>query len=132
MNSSCRNTHDTVAYLAAKPKDIRFPLMFTLSDTPPFVSPSSEEDEKMAESGESLFGSSVQCPVFEATGDCRYGLKCRFLGGHSIVDENGNVQLVVNQDKKAIALTVEMELNTLDGDILKQIRSKKVDNNSEP
>lgn len=103
--------------------------MSALSDVPPFVLQGMEEDEQMAESGRPSFDSSVRCPVFEATGDCRYGLKCRFLGGHAIVDESGNTHLITDQEKKAISSTAEMELNTLDGDVLKQIRSKKVEEN---
>jgi hypothetical protein len=43
----CRFTHDVDAYLAAKPRDIRFPSITNISDIPPFVV-GAEKDESTA------------------------------------------------------------------------------------
>ncbi|KAI0694107.1 zinc finger dihydrouridine synthase [Cytidiella melzeri] len=124
FGEECRNTHDIAAYLAAKPKDINFPPITALSDVPPYV-PRDSEDEDMQGGERPPFGSNVWCPNFEATGECKHGLKCRFLGGHARLNEDGQTILVVNEDKKAVSATTQTELNAVDAEILKQIRTKK-------
>lgn len=124
LSHRCRNTHDVTAYLAAKPKDIIIPPVTAFSDAAPFVSLA--EDTDMSEGDGPPFDPRTHCPVFDATGECRYGLKCRFLGGHARLDESGQTILVVDEEKKAVAATTQTELNTIDGDILKRIRTKKV------
>ncbi|EMD37135.1 hypothetical protein CERSUDRAFT_137621 [Gelatoporia subvermispora B] len=124
FGAECRNTHDVAAYLAAKPKDIRFPLAIQLSDLPPFLE-TPGDDEEMADGETQSLDFSTICPVFEATGECRYGLKCRFLGGHVRKDENRSLELVINEEKKARAATQETELNFIDAGSLKSLRTKK-------
>lgn len=124
LSHRCRNTHDVTAYLAAKPKDIIIPPVTAFSDAAPFVSLA--EDTDMSEGDGPPFDPRAHCPVFDATGECRYGLKCRFLGGHARLDESGQTILVVDEERKAVAATTQTELNTIDGDILKRIRTKKV------
>jgi len=68
----------------------------------------------------------IRCPVFEATGSCRIGLKCRFLGGHARKTEDGTVSLVEDEEKKAVTLTANTELNFVSPTTLKLLRSKKV------
>ncbi|KAI0340341.1 zinc finger dihydrouridine synthase [Trametopsis cervina] len=123
FGDGCRNTHDIDAYLAAKPKDIRFPQISALSDAPPFVTHQAD-DEEMSDAA-AAFNSAIRCPVFEVTGDCRHGLKCRFLAGHARKDEHGQTILVVDENRKALSAVSEAELNAVDGDILKEIRTKK-------
>lgn len=72
------------------------------------------------------FDETVRCPAYDAAGECKHGLKCRFLGAHCTRNEDGNVALLVDDEKKAIAASTETELNFVDADILKEIRTKKV------
>lgn len=121
----CRNTHDIEAYLASKPTDIRFPLPSTLSDQPPFV-PQTTTEEGTEKAGQAQFDETIRCPVYDATGECKHGLKCRFLGAHGRRDENGQVALLVDEERKAMTASTETEVNFVDAEILKQIRTKKV------
>lgn len=56
----------------------------------------------------------------------RYGFKCRFLGGHICLDENGKTTLVVDDVKKAHAVVTALEVNFIGPEIQKQLRSRKV------
>ena len=69
---------------------------------------------------------SAHCPVFEQTGECKHGMRCRFLGGHVRKTDEGKLELVVNEEKKAQTILAETELNFVSGETLKQIRTKKV------
>jgi tRNA-dihydrouridine synthase 3 len=68
----------------------------------------------------------IRCPIFEATGTCRIGLKCRFLGGHARKAEDGTVSSVEDEKKNA-TLTANTELNFVSPTTLKLLRAKKVD-----
>ena len=80
----------------------------------------------MADDDHPQFDETVYCPVYSAVGECNLGLKCRFLGAHCQRNDDGHVVLLVDEDKKAVAASTETELNFVDGDILKCIRTKKV------
>lgn len=67
------------------------------------------------------------CPPFEATGSCRIGLKCRFLGGHMRKAEDGTVSLMEDEEKKRATSTANTELNFVSPPTLKLLRTKKVD-----
>ena len=121
----CRNTHDIKAYLASKPKDLRFPPISALSSEPPFVK-QVDEDQTMEDAENLSVDFSTTCPIFERTGECKHGLRCRYLGGHVRKKEEGEMELVVDEEKKARSIVAETELNFVTGDTLKQIRSKKV------
>ncbi|KAJ3557620.1 hypothetical protein NM688_g1375 [Phlebia brevispora] len=123
FGSECRNTHDIKAYLAAKPKDIRFPASDTLSSSPPFVNNSGQDDPMSGDDPASIDWS-VKCPVYETIGECKHGLKCRFLGGHAR-KENGEIILTADDTKKATTAIAETEVNFVGPDTLKLIRSKK-------
>jgi hypothetical protein len=56
----------------------------------------------------------------------RYGLKCRFLGGHVRKNENGELRLVEDEDRKARAVFAAKEMNFIGPDVLKLLRSRKV------
>lgn len=109
-----------------------------LSDEPPFVaSPSAakgteEESEEPFESGLESVDFPTRCPLFESTGFCRIGLKCRFLGGHMRKAEDGTVSLVEDEEKKRATLTANTELNFLSLSTLKLLRTKKVDSHVPP
>ena len=68
----------------------------------------------------------IRCPVFEATGSCRIGLKCRFLGGHARKAEDGTVSSVEDKGKKEVTFTANTELNFVSPTTLKLLRTKKV------
>ncbi|KAF9242298.1 hypothetical protein BU15DRAFT_72831 [Melanogaster broomeanus] len=124
--AECRFTHDISAYLAAKPRDIRLPPASSLTDTQPFVA--TENADQSAEEGEqskSSFDFSTTCPYFEEAGECRLGLKCRFLGAHSRMDEKGVVTLVTDEEKKSRVALTNIELNQVSAETLKLLRQKK-------
>jgi tRNA-dihydrouridine synthase 3 len=72
------------------------------------------------------------CPVFQETGECRHGLKCRFLGGHAdqITTEDGSastsIKLKVDEDLKAVTVLSSKELNFSGPENLALLRKKKV------
>jgi tRNA-dihydrouridine synthase 3 len=68
----------------------------------------------------------TRCPVFEAMGTCRLGLKCRFLGGHVRKAEDGTIVLVEDEEKKGLTLTANTELNFISPTAMKLLRTKKV------
>ncbi len=98
-----------------------------LSNEPPFVSLPGTGTNKTERSEESSVDSTTRCPVFDAMGSCRLGLKCRFLGGHVRKAEGGTVALVEDEDKKALTLTANTELNFISPASLKLLRAKKVE-----
>ncbi|KAI0329998.1 zinc finger dihydrouridine synthase [Cubamyces sp. BRFM 1775] len=125
FGSECRYTHDVSAYLAAKPRDIHFPSPDDLSKEPPFVR---LPDVEMSEEGNEVTNSldlTTTCPVFQRIGECKHGLKCRFLGNHVKRKENGELELLVDEDKKARVAAAETEVNFIDADTLRKIRTKK-------
>ncbi|KZT63156.1 zinc finger dihydrouridine synthase [Daedalea quercina L-15889] len=125
FGSECRFTHDVSAYLTAKPKDVHFPPPEDLLQVPPYIRTPVSPDTEMSFGPNTSIDFSTKCPVFERTGECRHGLKCRFLGGHVCEGEGGFVQLVADDDKRARAASAEQELNFMDGVTLKSIRTKK-------
>ena len=98
-----------------------------LSHEPPFVSLPSAGASETERSEESSVDSTTRCPVFDATGSCRLGLKCRFLGGHVRNAEDGTVASIEDEDKKALTLTANTELNFVSPVTLKLLRTKKVE-----
>jgi tRNA-dihydrouridine synthase 3 len=97
-----------------------------LSSEPPFAKlPGDANDNEVSEET-SVDDFPTRCPVFEATGTCRIGLKCRFLGGHMRKAEDGTVSLVEDEGRKRAALTANTELNFVSPTTLKLLRTKKV------
>jgi hypothetical protein len=68
----------------------------------------------------------TSCPVHEEVGECKYGLKCRFLGGHARKTSVGSLELVVDEDKKARSVLTTTEQNYIGSDVMKTLRTKKV------
>ena len=68
----------------------------------------------------------IICPVFEETGECKHGFKCRFLGSHFCKDETGNLVLIQDEEKIAMSAVSAKELNFMSPDTLRLLRSKKV------
>ncbi|KAG1807502.1 zinc finger dihydrouridine synthase [Suillus subaureus] len=120
----CRFTHDIDAYLAAKPRDIRFPSITTISDVPPFIMDTEEDNST---TGDNLYSleQHTSCPSFAESGFCRLGLKCRFLGAHAKRDASGVITLVEDEEKRAQTALSATELNFVSADTLKLLRSKK-------
>jgi tRNA-dihydrouridine synthase 3 len=117
----CRYSHDIPEYLAAKPRDVHFPTSSELSDRAPFVTVPPEFG-RCDGSVDPL----ARCPVYEETGACRHGLKCRFLGGHAKKNEDGTYTLLEDTYKKAATSTAVTEVNFMSGATLKLLRTKKV------
>ncbi|PCH37586.1 FMN-linked oxidoreductase [Wolfiporia cocos MD-104 SS10] len=123
FGDGCRFTHDVAAYLAAKPRDVHFPSLSDLSVSPPVVHVPANDG--MEGEGSSSISSTTTCPVFERTGECRHGLKCRFLGGHVRQGPEETVELVTDEEKKARIAAADTELNFIDANTLKSIRTRK-------
>lgn len=123
----CRFSHDIPAYLAAKPRDIYFNITDPLTDTPPFVKLTGSENnmEAAVDSAQDSVDFSTHCPNFEETGACRHGFKCRFLGGH-VRKEDGKLSLIQDDSKRSNSLRSSTEINYLDGQTMKLLRTKKV------
>ncbi|KAF8352002.1 zinc finger dihydrouridine synthase [Amanita rubescens] len=116
FGSECRFIHDIPKYLAAKPADIRIRETNEIADTIPFVT------EVQPETNGHL---NTRCPIFDETGECRFGFKCRFLGGHASKDTEGNINIIVDEEKKAQTAVSMHEANFVDAEILKMLRTKK-------
>jgi tRNA-dihydrouridine synthase 3 len=122
----CRFTHDIDAYLAAKPRDIHFPSITNISDVPPFIAGMEEDNCTALHISDSL-DQHTTCPPFTESGFCRLGLKCRFLGAHAKRDAvTGAIVLVEDEEKRAQTALSATELNFVNAETLKLLRSKKV------
>lgn len=124
----CRFTHDINAYLQQKPRDIKFSRNAESSD---FNIGLSGNSQHISQTHSNLpYPSSVDpsttCPVFEEKGECRYGLKCRFLGSHLERTDLGDLNLITDGEKVAQRKLETSELNYLPLNALKLLRSKKV------
>ncbi|KAH8083352.1 zinc finger dihydrouridine synthase [Cristinia sonorae] len=124
FGTECRNTHDADAYLAAKTRDVHFPSTDCIIDEPPFIKFPSEDATMIDESSPSI-DLTTTCPVYAVRGDCKTGLKCRFLGGHVRKTETGKWEVTVDEEKRAQSAIFETELNFIGGDTVKKLRSKK-------
>ena len=124
-NCRCRNTHDVEAYLAAKTRDVHFSTANCIVEEPPFVNLPSE-DENMVDQSSPSIDLNTTCPVYATRGECRTGLKCRFLGGHARKNEEGSWEVTVDEEKKALSAVLEAELNFIGSETLKRLRTKKV------
>jgi len=124
FGAECRNTHDAEAYLAAKTRDIYFPSTELLADGPPFVKLPSEDATMVDQSSPSI-DPTTTCPVHAVRGECKTGLKCRFLGAHAQKTDAGTWEVTVDEEKKARSAVLEAELNFIGADTLKKLRTKK-------
>ncbi|KDR71559.1 hypothetical protein GALMADRAFT_791101 [Galerina marginata CBS 339.88] len=121
--SECRFTHDIGAYLAAKTQDIHIPELSEIPTIPPFT-PDLDSLRKAHPDYPTLDLNTI-CPVFAETGECRYGFKCRFLGGHILISDSGELSLAGDEDKKARAVLTAQEVNFVGPDVQRMLRSKK-------
>ncbi|KAL4267228.1 tRNA-dihydrouridine(47) synthase [NAD(P)(+)] [Pleurotus pulmonarius] len=120
FGNECRFTHDIPAYLAAKPRDIRIPDTTHTLEVPPFILP----QDFVADAEYPSLDMGTVCPVFAETGECRFGLKCRFLGGH-VRKSNGALEMTSDTEKQARAAISATELNFMSPEALKNLRTKK-------
>ncbi|KAL4247532.1 tRNA-dihydrouridine(47) synthase [NAD(P)(+)] [Abortiporus biennis] len=124
FGAECRNTHDIDAYLSQKARDIHFPSTSELLDSPPFVKP--RPDAEMIDAQSPSLDFNTICPVYAVRGECKHGLKCRFLGAHVRKGEDGRSwEMIKDEEKIAQSATTEPELNFIDAVTLKQLRTKK-------
>ncbi|KAJ7291928.1 hypothetical protein C8J57DRAFT_1274196 [Mycena rebaudengoi] len=119
FGEQCRNNHDLAGYLAAKPTDLKMPPVSAVRDMP--LPSSAEMDVDSAPQAEMK----TICPVFEETGECRFGFRCRFLGGHVRTDEAGALRLIKDEDKIAYAALASVEANRLSPQAQKLLQRKK-------
>ncbi|KAJ6587378.1 hypothetical protein B0H10DRAFT_2093936 [Mycena sp. CBHHK59/15] len=101
FGDKCRNNHDMSGYLAAKPQDLRLPQRDEVKDLPIPTSTSSEMavDSSEPAPAPTFYRSKVICPIFEDTGECRFGFRCRFLNGHLRDDGSGIPELTRTKTK---------------------------------
>ena len=69
------------------------------------------------------------CPAYSETGRCRHGFKCRFLGAHlKATGDNfsGELSLTVDDEKATHTAVSAVELNFVDSDVRKRLRTRKV------
>ncbi|KAJ7165475.1 zinc finger dihydrouridine synthase [Mycena crocata] len=114
FGDKCRNNHDVAGYLAAKPQDLTFPSVADVKDMP---LPGGTMDVDSPRT--------TMCPVFEETGECRYGFRCRYLSAHVRHDAAGVPELVKDEGKIAHAALASAEANRLSGHAQKLLRTKK-------
>lgn len=124
LKHRCRNTHDIDAYLQQKPKDVLFPSASELA-FPPNVDESTMDAEDTATPPKSI-NWNARCPIYDEDGECRHGLKCRFLGGHVRKREDGTLELLRDEEKASMRKPYSTELNMLPSDKLKKLRTKSV------
>ncbi|EIN14460.1 zinc finger dihydrouridine synthase [Punctularia strigosozonata HHB-11173 SS5] len=124
FGAECRYAHDIPAYLSQKPRDLRFPPISRLSHVAPFVSPAPDHDTEV-DADYPTVDFHTSCPIHEEVGYCRFGLKCRFLGGHARKIEDGSLELEVDEERKARAALTTTELNYIGSDVMKALRTKK-------
>ncbi|KAF9497485.1 zinc finger dihydrouridine synthase [Pleurotus eryngii] len=120
FGDECRFTHDIPAYLAAKPRDIRIPDTTQSLEIPPFIPP----QDFVADAEFPSLDMGTICPVFAEMGECRFALKCRFLGGH-VRKSNGALEMISDTEKRAHAAISATELNFMSPEALKNLRTKK-------
>ncbi|KAJ6616709.1 hypothetical protein B0H10DRAFT_2036019 [Mycena sp. CBHHK59/15] len=127
FGDKCRNNHDMSGYLAAKPQDLRLPQRDEVKDLPIPTSTSSEMavDSSEPAPAATFSRSKIICPIFEETGECRFGFRCRFLNGHLRDDGSGIPELTKDEDKMAYAALTTVEANRLSSHMQKLLRSKK-------
>ncbi|KAF8916842.1 hypothetical protein CPB85DRAFT_1374476 [Mucidula mucida] len=113
----CRFNHDIKSYLEAKPSDLRIPRVSEIQDDPPFLPDSAPPSDEL--SPESI------CPLFAETGTCNFGYKCRFLRSHVRKTDDGSVELLTDEDKKANTAISAKEVNFVGAEVQKLLRSKK-------
>ncbi|KAF9467198.1 hypothetical protein BDZ94DRAFT_1211631 [Collybia nuda] len=123
FGDECRFTHDIPSYLAVKSQDIRIPQTSQFSLSSPFTPDITKSIAPVPEYPSIDLG--TVCPVFSETGECRYGFKCRFLGGHVRIDGSASLALIGDEDKKARAALTAMEVNFVDAETQKLLKTKK-------
>ncbi|KAJ7078161.1 zinc finger dihydrouridine synthase [Mycena belliarum] len=141
LGEQCRNNHDVRAYLAAKPLDIAFPRTEDVQHLP--LPGAMDVDIDLYAARPPV------CPVFEETGECRFGFQCRFMGAHtrpappapspadvpfstddSAADKDRpepglHLELVKDADKLARTMLTNAEANRVSPHTLKLLRTKK-------
>ncbi|KAJ7168917.1 zinc finger dihydrouridine synthase [Mycena filopes] len=120
FGDQCRNNHDLAAYLVEKPADLRLPLPDEVQSMPLPGAEAMDVDAAVDAPKHDTI-----CPVFAETGDCRFGFRCRFLGGHVRQNDAGVAELVKDEEKMAYAALASGESNRITNDAQKMLRSKK-------
>ena len=124
MASRCRGSHDLPAYIANKPADLYW-TPAPVFDTAPFVARRSSPPQNLYEEFPSIDASTI-CPYYREHGRCKFGFKCRFLGGHAGRGEDGKLVLLTDPAREAIAVVTAVEKNSIEISVLKSLRKKEV------
>ncbi|KAF7296829.1 tRNA-dihydrouridine(47) synthase [NAD(P)(+)] [Mycena indigotica] len=134
----CRNNHDVSLYLASQPPELRLPtaedvkrmsvpLPLESQDESPMEGEGKTERDggATATEGEAAVKSETRCPLFDELGVCQFGFRCRYLSAHSKLNESGVLTLVTDEDKRARMAVAGAEMNRLNAEAQKALRSKK-------
>ncbi|KAF7320571.1 tRNA-dihydrouridine(47) synthase [NAD(P)(+)] [Mycena chlorophos] len=116
----CRLSHDVPAYLASQPPDLG---LAAAEDVPTMRVPPPVESGAPVDAG--AYKWKTVCPIFEEMGVCRFGFRCRYLSAHSKLDENGVLQLVVDEEKRARMAVAGAEVNRLSVETQKLLKARK-------
>ncbi|TFK75594.1 FMN-linked oxidoreductase [Pluteus cervinus] len=138
----CRFNHDISGYLRAKPKDLKLPSTQEVLDA--FVAQTSslaadptagqqQTNEPDTATSTEAVGNlypnvdfSTTCLIYAEAGECRYGFKCRFLGGHTRIEEDGSLKMKeVDEERKARAVTDANEMNFVSAEVQKALKTRK-------
>ena len=123
--SRCRGSHDLPTYIASKLSDLHWTPTPILLNGSPFVVPRSSAPQSPYEEFPSIDASTI-CPYYREHGRCKYGFKCRFLGGHTKRGEDGTLMLLTDPTREAIAASTLVEKNSIEMSVLKSLRKKEV------
>jgi hypothetical protein len=129
--SRCRGSHDLPAYIASKPSDLYWTPAPVLLNSSPFVAPRLYPPQTTYEEFPSIDVSTI-CPYYGEHGRCKYGFKCRFLGGHVERGEGGTLVLLTDPEREATAAITAVEKNSIEMSVLKSLRKKEVGVPSHP
>ena len=120
--SRCRGSHDLPAYIESKPSDLYWTPAPVLLNTSPFVVPRSLSPQNAYEEFPSVDASTI-CPYYREHLRCKYGFKCRFLGGHVKRGADGILVLLTDPEREG---TAAIEKNSIEMSVLKSLRKKEV------
>ncbi|EJD52031.1 FMN-linked oxidoreductase [Auricularia subglabra TFB-10046 SS5] len=120
VETTCKFGHDIGAYLSNKQPDVLFPLPAALADSPPFVAP---RESKPTTAYPSVDTAAV-CPVHEELGECKFGWKCRFLGAHLRLGDDGKMEMLRDEEKAATKADRE-ETNFIPFATMKALHGRK-------
>ncbi|CAK5284678.1 unnamed protein product [Mycena citricolor] len=141
FGDACRNSHDVAKYLEEKPPGMRLPvaedvqhmaLPLRASSVKETAGEGQTEMEVDVEPDYMKYtrpvpGEPAACPLWEALGECRYGLRCRYSAAHTTISATDPTAFenLKNDERIAVAASTEAEMNRVDVSVLRALKGKK-------